>query len=105
MPNTATARVLGNQLLRCGTSVAANYHASCRAKSKADFISKMGTVEEETDEAEFWIEMLVDANLTQVASHQNYETFHRRDAEFSQSFAEEYKKSLRNSARISAPLR
>ncbi len=63
LPKTPTARVIGNQLLRCGTSVAANYRASCRAKSKADFISKMGTVEEETDESAFWIEMLVDTDL------------------------------------------
>jgi len=49
--------------MRCGTSVAANYRASCRARSKADFISKMGIVEEETDESAFWIEMLVDTNL------------------------------------------
>ncbi len=63
LPKTPTARVIGNQLLRCGTSVAANYRASCRAKSKADFISKMGTVEEESDESAFWIEMLVDTDL------------------------------------------
>ena len=63
LPNTPTARVIGNQLLRCGTSVASNYRASCRAKSKADFIAKMGIVEEETDESAFWIEMLIDTNL------------------------------------------
>ncbi|HLM01108.1 MAG TPA: four helix bundle protein [Pyrinomonadaceae bacterium] len=63
LPNTQTARVIGNQLLRCGTSVAANYRASCRARSKADFISKMGIVEEETDESMFWIEMLVETNI------------------------------------------
>lgn len=63
LPNTQTARVLGKQLLRCGTSVAANYRTSCRARSKADFISKMGIVEEETDESAFWIEMLIDTNL------------------------------------------
>ena len=63
LPDTQTARVIGKQLLRCGTSVAANYRASCRARSKADFISKMGIVEEETDESAFWIEMLIDTNL------------------------------------------
>jgi four helix bundle protein len=63
LPDTPTARVIGNQLLRCGTSVAANYRASCRARSKADFISKMGIVEEETDESAFWIQMLIDTNL------------------------------------------
>ncbi len=63
LPKTQTARVIGGQLLRCGTSVAANYRASCRAWSNADFIAKMGIVEEETDESAFWIEMSVDTNL------------------------------------------
>lgn len=63
LPNNQTARVIGNQLLRCGTSVAANYRAACRARSKADFIAKMGIVEEEADESAFWIEMLIDTAL------------------------------------------
>src|SRR5512137_2906581 len=54
------ANVLGAQLLRSGTSVGANYRAACRAKSTADFISKMGTVEEEADESSYWIELLVE---------------------------------------------
>jgi four helix bundle protein len=57
------ADVIGRQLLRSGTSVAANYRAACRAKSAADFISKMGTVEEETDESLFWMELLIEAKL------------------------------------------
>ena len=63
MPNTFIAKHIGGQLVRSGTSVAANYRASCRAKSNADFIAKMGIVEEETDESAFWIEMLIDTNL------------------------------------------
>jgi four helix bundle protein len=55
--------VLGRQLLRSGTSVGANYRAACRAKSRADFINKMGTVEEECDESLYWMEMLIDAKL------------------------------------------
>ena len=50
-------------MIRSGTSVAANYRAACRAKSNADFIAKMGTVEEETDESAFWIEFAVDAGI------------------------------------------
>jgi four helix bundle protein len=50
LPKTMAGRVLASQMVRSGTSVAANYRAACRAKSPADFISKMGTVEEETDE-------------------------------------------------------
>ena len=66
LPKTATARVLGNQLLRSATSVPANYRASSRARSKAEFIAKLGIVEEETDESVFWIEMLVDAGLVRL---------------------------------------
>ncbi len=51
---------MGNQLLRSGTSVAANYRAACRARSKAEFISKMGTVVEEADENVFWLELLIE---------------------------------------------
>jgi four helix bundle protein len=63
LPPTRTANVLSNQLLRSGTSVAANYRAACRARSNADFIAKMGIVEEETDESVFWIEMLIESDL------------------------------------------
>ena len=61
LPKDETCRVLGRQLLRSGTSVGANYRAACRAKSPADFIAKMGTVEEESDESGFWLELLIDS--------------------------------------------
>jgi four helix bundle protein len=57
------SRRLGDQLLRSGTSVAANYRAACRARSKADFISKLGIVEEEADESALWMELLIDSGL------------------------------------------
>jgi len=63
LPNTRTADVIGRQLLRSGTSVGANYRAASRAKSPADFIAKMGIVEEEADESLFWMELLIEANL------------------------------------------
>ena len=63
LPPSRTADVIGKQLLRCGTSVGANYRASCRAKSSADFIAKMGIVEEEADETIYWIELLVESGL------------------------------------------
>ena len=63
LPNTSTARVIRHQLIRCGTSVGANYRAACRAKSKPDFVSKMGIVEEEADESIYWMELLVDAEI------------------------------------------
>jgi len=63
LPNTPTARLVGHQLLKCGTSVGANYRASCRAKSQADFIAKMGIVEEEADESVYWMEVLVESKV------------------------------------------
>jgi four helix bundle protein len=68
LPRGRTADVIGNQLLRSGTSVGANYRAACRAKSNADFISKMGTVEEETDESLYWMELLIEAEIVKSDS-------------------------------------
>ena len=67
LPNNWIARTLGQQLLRSGTSVGANYRAVCRAKSGADFINKLRIVEEECDESLFWMELLVDNSLVQSA--------------------------------------
>ena|SRR6185503_21302762 len=67
LPKTDEARVLGRHLLRSGTSVAANYRAVCRAKSNADFISKLGTVVEEADESLLWLELFEDAEICPVA--------------------------------------
>lgn len=55
--------MIGNQILRSGTSVAANYRAVCRARSRAEFIAKMGIVVEEADETVFWLELLVDTGI------------------------------------------
>lgn len=63
LPRGRAADVLGGQLLRAGTAVGANYRAACRAKSPADFISKMGTGEEELDESLYWMEMLLDSGI------------------------------------------
>jgi len=59
LPRSRTANVIGNQLLRSGTSVGANYRSACRGRSPAEFVSKMGIVEEEADESLFWMELLV----------------------------------------------
>jgi four helix bundle protein len=67
LPEDETSRILGRQLLRSGTSVGANYRAAKRAKSNADFISKMGTVEEEADECAYWIELLTESGKTVAA--------------------------------------
>lgn len=64
LPKGRTSDVIGRQLLRSATSVGANYRAACRGKSKADFIAKMGIVEEECDECLYWMELLIDAGLS-----------------------------------------
>jgi four helix bundle protein len=63
LPKGRITEVLGRQLLRSGTSVGSNYRSACRAKSIADFISKMGIVEEEADESLYWMELLVEAGI------------------------------------------
>jgi len=63
LPKTKTGEVVGKQLLRCGTSVAANYRAACRAKSTSDFVAKLGIVEEEGDESMFWLEIIIESGL------------------------------------------
>ena len=63
LPKAEEAQVIGKQVLRSGTSVAANYRAACRARSKAEFISKIGVVVEEADETVFWLELLVEAGI------------------------------------------
>ena len=67
LPENWVARTLGKQLLRCGTSVGANYRAVCRAKSNSDFINKLRIVEEECDESLFWMELLVDNKLVKAS--------------------------------------
>lgn len=63
LPRAEDARIMGKQVLRSGTSVAANYRAVCRARSKAEFIAKIGVVVEEADETIFWLELLVETGI------------------------------------------
>lgn len=79
LPRKMAADVMGRQVLRSATSVAANYRSACRAKSRADFISKMGTVEEEADETAFWLELLGEAGLVPTAK---LSELHREAEEF-----------------------
>jgi four helix bundle protein len=67
LPRTEIGRTLGRQLLRSGTSVGANYRAAARARSRADFVSKLGIVEEECDETAYWLEMIVTLELLKKA--------------------------------------
>ncbi len=61
LPRTRASHAIASQLIRSGTSVGANYRAACRARSSADFISKMKIVEEECDETIYWIELLIES--------------------------------------------
>lgn len=65
LPKTTEAQVMGKQVLRSGTSVAANYREACRARSPAEFRSKMGIVEQELAETELWLELLVDSKIVE----------------------------------------
>jgi four helix bundle protein len=67
LPKTTSGRALASQIVRSGTSVAANYRSAFGAKSTADFIAKMGTVEEEADESLFWLELLEESELVTAA--------------------------------------
>jgi four helix bundle protein len=66
LPNTIKGRAIGAQLVRSGTSAAANYRAACRARSKAEFVSKMGTVVEEADESALWHELIMEDGILEA---------------------------------------
>jgi four helix bundle protein len=66
LPKGRIADVLARQLLRSGTSVGTNYRAACRARSTADFIAKMGLVEEELDESAYWMELIVEGRVAHI---------------------------------------
>ena len=63
LPNDREGRLIGNQIFRSGTSVGANYRSACRARSTADFVSKLAIVEEEADETLFWLELIEEMRI------------------------------------------
>ena len=63
LPNTKAGRTIGDQIIRSGTSVGANYRSACRSRSNADFISRITIVEEECDETLYWLELIEEAKL------------------------------------------
>ena len=67
LPQTIQGRAVAAQLIRTGTSVAANYRAACRARSKSEFVAKLGLVEEEADESAFWLELIIETKLLDAA--------------------------------------
>lgn len=66
LPRTIQGKAEASQLIRSGTSVAANYRAACRARSKAEFVAKLGLVEEEADESAFWLDLIIETGLLPV---------------------------------------
>jgi len=67
LPETIQGRAVAAQLIRSGTSVAANYRAACRARSKPEFVAKLGVVEEEADQSAFWLELIIETDLLSAA--------------------------------------
>ena len=63
LPSSIATREIGSQLLKAGTSESANYHAACRARSRKEFIAKLGTVVEEADESEHWLDVIKQGDL------------------------------------------
>jgi four helix bundle protein len=66
LPNSRSGRIIAGQLGRAGTSVGANYRAACRARSKKEFVAKIGIVEEEADECEYWFELTMESGTLPV---------------------------------------
>jgi four helix bundle protein len=63
LPNSVRGRVIADQIMRSASSVGANYRATCRARSRAEFIAKIGVVEEEADETAFWLELIIESKI------------------------------------------
>ena len=63
LPNTVAGRAIGGQLVRSGTSVGSNYRAACRGRSRAEFVAKLGVVEEEADESAYWMDLIIEGEL------------------------------------------
>lgn len=63
LPNSIQGRAIGGQLVRAGTSVGANYRSACRGRSRAEFIAKLGVVEEEADESAYWLELIIEGKV------------------------------------------
>ena len=93
LPKDTVGRAVANQLVKCGTSVGANYRSACRGRSKADFISKLGIVLEEADESAFWLELIIDGKLME---REPVEPLLREADELTAIFASSVKSAKRN---------
>jgi len=101
LPKTDEARMIGRQAFRSGTSVAANYRAVCRARSKAEFIAKIGAVVEEADETMFGLELLVD---TGILRQEMFGALLKEARELLAIFAASQKTARRSRSRATAQL-
>ncbi len=99
LPKSTKGRAIANQLIRSGTSVAANYRAACRARSKAEFISKIGTVEEEADESALWMELIIEDKLL---PEKKVRSLHTEASEIVTIMASSYISASRNKRNASA---
>ena len=97
LPKTVAGRAIGGQLVRSGTSVGANYRAACRGRSKAEFIAKMGTCEEEADESAYWMEVIIEGEL--LKSKQVESLLHEAE-ELTRIFAQSRISATRSLARV-----
>ena len=96
LPNTLAGRAVGGQLVRSGTSVGANYRAACRGRSKAEFVAKIGTCEEEADESAYWMEVIIEGELLKSIQ---VESLQREAEELTRIFAQSRISATRSLAR------
>ena len=84
LPDTLEGRTIGQQLIRAGTAVGANYRATCRSRSKVEFIARIGVVEEEADESAYWMELIIEDGLLK---EQQVAPLHREAGELAKIMA------------------
>jgi four helix bundle protein len=94
LPSTIAGKNIGNQIMRSGTSVAANYRAACRARSRAEFTAKLGTVVEEAYETAFWLELIVESG---ILPKDKIDLLHREANELSAIFVASRKTASKSS--------
>src|SRR5438046_8226655 len=87
LPRTRDADILGRQLLRSATSIGANYREANRGVSRADFANKIGTVQKEASETQYWLELLIDSNLARGEDAQELLKNPRSSSRFSRASA------------------
>jgi four helix bundle protein len=97
VPKSVEGRAIGGQLIRCGTSVGANYRACCKARSRAEFISKIGIVEEEINESVYWLDLIV---ASEILPASRVALLQKEARELEKIFAKSRITAIRNRARI-----